>query len=267
MRRKGIETVFQRGEVIDQAGNPGAGDLAQIAHPGGKVRALHGQRIVRPQRGQHLGKVRPPGQPAVIVEGGEKAIRRADARDAGGAQKPACGVRWPDEQFTCPVPDVGRGGRRQRGADVKVAGEFDRAPGMERVADQTRQRRRPGVEFLLVGCVARDHPLRHTELAQGAVFVGVGCDPELRQCGEDPVVRQIPRAEVRVKVDDRQVRRLLVVELPRKGRAQEGVLVGGEVHDGEAGEEEGSRSTRPRTKINTAQATRAVVPTAQKTDP
>ena len=76
---------------------------------------------------------------------------------------------------------------------------------VERIADELRQRARPGRPLFRLRGVARNQPLRLAADAHRAVLVGIGLHPHLVQRTERLVLGKHAHVEMVVPVDDRQV--------------------------------------------------------------
>ena len=84
---------------------------------------------------------------------------------------------------------------------------------MDRIADRQRQHLAEGAEFFLVRALAGDEFLGHARGAHQTPFVVVARQPQLGDIAEGLARGDFALLQVRVVIDDRQVRRHFVIQL------------------------------------------------------
>src|ERR1035437_6039696 len=96
---------------------------------------------------------------------------------------------------------------------------------VERIAQRMRNRRTPDIEFLPGRCASSDESFVHAVGAHRPPFVVIAAEPDFREIGK-PVVRQnLLRSQMAMVVIDGLCFREAMVQIPRRSRLQQEVVV------------------------------------------
>ncbi len=130
-----------------------------------------------------------------------------DQRTGGEATLEHCGASLPHR--------IGGFRAEQKIVDLKVPGELQVAPMVQGVAQQVGHDAREGVELLPVGRVPGTKAFSNAVGAHLAPLVVVAVEPDLGDVLPVGVCGDLGRRKVGVKVDDRQLGRVVEVEADR----------------------------------------------------
>ena len=146
----------------------------------------------------------------------DRVVRRADQHDLHLPHDAAARHVVAGQQCVALLPDsLRRLGIEQPVADTKRPFEFQVGPVIQRIAERFGHNLGPLLELLPVAGVAGAIAFRHAGRAHRPPFVMIAVEPDLRQVGEAVVLGNLPRRQVAVVVDDRQITGELVIKLDR----------------------------------------------------
>ena len=124
------------------------------------------------------------------------------------------------------LPDLLRCLRGERHMRVEIAQELEMHPGVHGVADGARHHRRELLEAVAPRrLAARDVFLLDAVRAHEAPFIVIRREPRLREVPIAHVLRDLARAHMRMEIENRHLRRVLMVELLRCLIFQEEIFV------------------------------------------
>src|SRR5574344_1957454 len=223
-----LDARVERLEEIGELRDFEADRALQKLHVAGKRLLVDVERLVRTERRQDLHFARlVRGDLLVPYERVARIVRRADELHVGLPDDPADAHRLLRENLVAFGVDPLRGPLVQRLGDAEVVLEPEVRPVVEGIADETRQRLRPREERpeRIRVLRARDVRLRNPAGPHLAPLVVVAAEPDFGNRLVLLVLRDVLRIDVAMVVDDRHLRRVLVVELLRGRRLQQEILV------------------------------------------
>ena len=214
--------------LFEFAKAPGAAETREI---GKVVRLFDPQRLVRAEARQHLdGKALVRSERAMPFETVRRVVGRAKRRDTRAQdQLPRAHIRL-RELIVAELPDLLGRIAGERALIAEVAPQLKVAPMIKRISDRKGERLRPLLKLLTVGGVAGDEALLHTGRAHQTPFVVVAAEPYPGDIFKAPILVDLLRIEVAVIVDDRKLFGHIVIEVLRRLRGEQKVLVQKRLH-------------------------------------
>ena len=184
-------------------------------------------RLVGPERRQHADRQRRVGgDRRVVFERVGRVVGRADQHhvhlphDAAARELRAV----PASRCTASPDALGRLGTEQPVADAERALQFQVRPVVERIAERLRHGLGPFLELLPVRGVAGAEAFGHAGRAHRPPFVVIAVEPDLREVVEPVILGHLPRRQMAVVVDDRQIAGVAVIQFDGRIVLQQEIL-------------------------------------------
>ena len=173
---------------------------------------LNAQRLVRAEAGQDLhaeGLVF--GDFFVPFQAVCRVVRGAEGLYPGVHDQGPCGQRF--QLFVAELPDLLGRFAVQGALITEIAAQLQMAPVIEGISDGKAQGLRPFLELLPIVGVPGDEALVHAGRAHQAPFVVIAAQPDLGDVLKAPILPDLLRVQVTVKIDDLLGRCIVAVQM------------------------------------------------------